>query len=984
MKAYTNVSRKNVEEDQVAICPNFGCDFMTRVKPLKFRFLGFGKYPKCKKHHIPLVYVDERIGDFVDAALACLFDKAGLPPSELLEDLKSKFPDEITSFVEGWLYCITVGRGAPIVSRYMDTISNAYLKQLTKKQIKSLKKGDDSKPNLVNKAIKDGMDEITIQYTKILKHLRAHSEILMDHQKLESLSKDLRNYLNDWHKIVLKLNEIMNFPENKRQMALKEIKGKYDQILNVSTCRCLLGLNLESKELKKAKITAFDRFSAYYEFLNEGITVKFTKSDILNIVKIENTHYEIDIKTIDLSSRSVDLINNSEKLKQKKSDFPKDHIKKDSMAFFIKIHNFKQEIWKYLKKLMNLIECTTKQKEIINLKSNKILDDFILRVERKIINANKDLNLNLTVAAILYTAIISCRDVPRFSLVRISEIARVNSNSLGTYYRKFFSRFYPKAEFSLSEFRIGRISNYISVSFFEKLKDDINIKTSVLVSSLMENVMRNANIPSELTQKDINTLNEIIISYQKKFTKYFSDLVEIVRNLIISVRSHKKIDALFFLNPFVEYLRKKNIDLLQNSRFYHSIDRIFNFLKEKYPDFFPIQYKERDSLTKKEKEKRYREDRRIVASKLKFYLLKSIYNGKYYEDGVIKCPECVKEGYNYNINSLRLKAIVCHHNSAKKENLFKSDNLYLLFNQNRGNPNVLEELVKILESEEIVILCRNHHKRLHFNDEFDYIVNMKGLFSLPAELIHLIVKISINSFRLTKNLSTNEKASKKKNILRKIKKRYIIEKFYGEFCHVCEEFSIRKDLMAFDFHHLSNDFEKIKAHELYDTLHCSKIATILIQEKGGYICSNCHSVIGAELIHLISDIFDDENIVKRIQQDINFSHSKFTSMNNISHTSIKSPLKKSLDINETFERYLNAIFILLNSKKVVTISDLTSFTGISSGPIHKFLNKESSILKQSIKIKNDGVPKPIIITLTEKGREFISLIYHIKDYYNSL
>ena len=977
MKAYTNVSRKNIEEDRIAICPNFGCDYMRRVKPLKFRFLGFGKYPKCKKHRIPLVYVDERIGDFVDAALACLFDKAGLPPSELLEDVKSRFPDEITSFIEGWVYCITVGRGAAIVSRYMDTISNVYLKQLTKKQIKVLKKGDDSKPNLVNKAIKDGMDEIIIQYTRILKHLRAHSEILIDYQKLRSLSKSLRNYLSDWQKVIQKRSEIINSPENKRQMSLKEIKCKYDQILNIGTCRCLLGLIPESKELKKAKITAFDRFSTYFEFYNEGLTVKFTKSDVLNLLKING----------DFSSGSVDLINNKEKLNQNKIDIPMDHVKKDLTTlsrFFINTPLFKQEAWKHLKIIIDQIECTINQKEIIREKSKKILADFILRAENNIINVPKNINLNLTIGAILYTAIISSKDVPRFSLVQIGKIAEINPNSLGGFYRRNFSRFYPKVEFDLSYFRIGRIANYVSLHFFEKLKEDMNVRTSILVKSLKENIISNSYIPAGLSQNDVSILNKIIINHQEKYTKYFSDLAEVIRGLIISIISHKKIGALFLLNPFVDYLRKKNINLLQSSRFYHSIDRIFNFLEEKYPDFFPIQYAESESLTKKGKEKKYREYRRIVASKLKFYILKSIYEGKYYGDGVIKCPECVKEGYKYNINTLRLKAIVCHHNSAKKENLFKSDNLYLLFNQNRGNPNVLEELVNMLESEEIIILCRNHHKRLHFNDEFDYIVNMKGLFSLPAELIHLIVKVSINSFRLTKNLSPNEKANKKKNILRKIKKRYIIEKFYGEFCHVCEEFSIRKDLMAFDFHHLSNDFEKIKAHELYDTLPCSKIATILIQEKGGYICSNCHSVIGAELIHLISDIFDDKNIVKRIQQDINFSHSKFTSMNEISHISIKSPLKKSLDINETFERYLNAIYIISNSKKEVTISDLTSFTGISSGPIHKFLNKDSSILKQSIEIKNDGVPKPIKITLTEKGREFISLINHTKDYYNSL
>ncbi len=280
MKAYTNVSRKTVGEDRVAICPNFGCEHMTRVKPLKFRFLGFDKYPKCKIHHIPLVYVDERIGDFVDAALACLFDKAGLPPSALLEGVKSKFPDEISSFIEGWVYCITVGRGAPIVSRYMDVISNTYLKQLTKKQIKAIKKGGTSKPNLVNKVIKNGMDEITIQYTRILKHLRTHSEVLTDHQNLRALSKSLQNYLRDWQNYILKHNEIINSPENKYEMTLKEIKSNYDQILNVGTCRCLLGLNPESKEIKKAKITAFDRFSSYHEFYTEGLTMKFTKSDI--------------------------------------------------------------------------------------------------------------------------------------------------------------------------------------------------------------------------------------------------------------------------------------------------------------------------------------------------------------------------------------------------------------------------------------------------------------------------------------------------------------------------------------------------------------------------------------------------------------------------------------------------------------------------------------------------------------------------------
>ena len=317
MKTYSNVSRKTVGEDRIAICPIFGCVSIKRVKPLKFRFLGFGKYPKCRKHHIPLVYVDERIGDFVDAALACFFDKAGLPPNDLLECVKSQVPNEITSFVEGWVYCITVGRGAPIVSRYMDTISNTYLKQLTKKQIKAIKRGGTSKPNLVNKAIKSGMDEITFQYTRILKHLRAHSEVLTDHQKLQALSKNLQNYLKEWQKNTLENNKIIKSPENRQEMALEEIKNNYDQILNIGTCRCLIGLDPESKEIKKAKLTAFDRFSAYYEFYTERLATKFTKLDIekicsenksvIKVLKSKDSLKELNYYDIKASTSSCKL-----------------------------------------------------------------------------------------------------------------------------------------------------------------------------------------------------------------------------------------------------------------------------------------------------------------------------------------------------------------------------------------------------------------------------------------------------------------------------------------------------------------------------------------------------------------------------------------------------------------------------------------------------------------------------------------------------
>jgi hypothetical protein len=274
-----------VGEDRVAICPKFGCEYMTRVKPLKFKFLGFGKYPKCKKHHIPLVYVDERIGDFVDAALACFFDKSALPPNDLLIKIKSKFSDDFEAFVKGWIYCIKVGRGAPIVSRYMDTISNGYLKQLTKKQVKIVKNKENSISNFLSDAIKVGLDEIIIQYTRILKQIRAHSEIFSKNENLKPLSKKIYNYLNEWQKERINYGDIIKPIENPTKLALEEVKLIYDQILNIYTCRSLLGLNPESKEIKIANLTPFDRYSAYYEFYIEGLTSKFTKSDVINLIK---------------------------------------------------------------------------------------------------------------------------------------------------------------------------------------------------------------------------------------------------------------------------------------------------------------------------------------------------------------------------------------------------------------------------------------------------------------------------------------------------------------------------------------------------------------------------------------------------------------------------------------------------------------------------------------------------------------------------
>jgi len=189
----------------------------------------------------------------------------------------SHYHDELDPFVHGWVYCVTTGRGAPIVSRYLDSISKAYMKNLNRKQIKAIMKDGNKKDADKYQTVKRGMKKINAQYTRLLKHLRAHSEVLVDDKSLKSLSRKLRNDLDKWQKGIIRDHLGKKSPENSNRMTIEEVKHYYDQILNVGTCRILLG---KKTEFKKVKITAFDRFSVYMEFFSEGITEKYTKSDI--------------------------------------------------------------------------------------------------------------------------------------------------------------------------------------------------------------------------------------------------------------------------------------------------------------------------------------------------------------------------------------------------------------------------------------------------------------------------------------------------------------------------------------------------------------------------------------------------------------------------------------------------------------------------------------------------------------------------------
>lgn len=276
-------NRITVKELRIALCPHFGCSYLKKIKPLKFGILGLHKYPKCSKHGLPLVFIDEFIGNFINAVNACLYDKGGLPPEKLTSVIRIVSPDDLKSFINGWMHCNPIGRGSQLVSQYLDGLSKAYMKLLSRKQKKSLQ----NKPNNRNnryKMLRKGLNNISIEYANFLKELRTKSNIFYDLKELHSLSDTTHEFLKAWLKDQLvdikNPKFVMTEEPLKPNESLLLVKQHYDMILQSGTCLTLMG---KHPKIVNKVIPAFELFSAYYEFMGLGLCTETTNIDIQKI-----------------------------------------------------------------------------------------------------------------------------------------------------------------------------------------------------------------------------------------------------------------------------------------------------------------------------------------------------------------------------------------------------------------------------------------------------------------------------------------------------------------------------------------------------------------------------------------------------------------------------------------------------------------------------------------------------------------------------
>ncbi|MFW9973500.1 MAG: hypothetical protein ACFFDF_25175, partial [Candidatus Odinarchaeota archaeon] len=196
------------------------------------------------------------------------------------------------------------------------------------------------------------------------------------------------------------------------------------------------------------------------------------------------------------------------------------------------------------------------------LKSKEIFEDFIRKAECSEIIIPKDANLKVIAGSILYAAIQSEKDIPR--LINGKEIMvklDMKQGNVYDYYHNHLKHLYPRVKkqgqidkeikrlknrkytkyyfTSIKGFK--KIREIVSLYFFDILKEK-DIETQEFVSCFKYNIINKTSLPLQLNQEDKAILQKL--SNHPDFNKYFSDLVEIIKDLILSSRMHRKLELI--------------------------------------------------------------------------------------------------------------------------------------------------------------------------------------------------------------------------------------------------------------------------------------------------------------------------------------------------------------------------------------------------------------------------------------------------------
>lgn len=207
------------------------------------------------------------------------------------------------------------------------------------------------------------------------------------------------------------------------------------------------------------------------------------------------------------------------------------------------------------------------------------------------------------------------------------------------------------------------------------------------------------------------------------------------------------------------------------------------------------------------------ESNQIYQYNNKLKIVQNIYNGKLKG----KCQTC-----NTDVN--KLPSLEFHHNDPKLKKV-KGISMYRNW----------EKTKQQIENEKATILCVNCHtiqRSKHYNKHKKII--QEDYFGPDTTNEHIS--------QYVKNKLPNTNHEERRQVMRHIKKKIVINHLYGGKCVGCGDVNTKDNLPALQFHHRDkkNPYNVSKTYVNLRNLEIKEIIKKLKQENCVLLCENCH------------------------------------------------------------------------------------------------------------------------------------------------
>ncbi|MCJ7649685.1 MAG: hypothetical protein MUP85_13805, partial [Candidatus Lokiarchaeota archaeon] len=266
----------------------------------------------------------------------------------------------------------------------------------------------------------------------------------------------------------------------------------------------------------------------------------------------------------------------------------------------------------------------------------------------------------------------------------------------------------------------------------------------------------------------------------------------------------------------------------------------------------------------------------------------------------------------------------------------------------------------------------------------------QDIFTLPTEIIHLLIWVSVDSYYDARCIKNNQtKIETRLQIIQFLKKKYIIDIIYNGNCPICKEFNTRDHLLALSFNHrymlkelplAERELERKKRKKNIFKLSCSQIVKELERQQGAFICANCHMFFHSD-IDIVDKIFDDQNISKLVKKGVEKVQNKFN--NNLIYSTevIRDVFRLDFQMKRSFIDYFSSFTEILEESNIINTKNITNKLGLSSSTVLAFFSKRKDILEKYgsfIKGKRDN---PTEYHLNNYGITILRLIQYFKNNY---